>query len=227
MAIVGQSGTGKTTIADLLFNIYTPEQGEVLIDKMSTIAIKNKDSRPKMAIVSQEPALFNRTVIDNVKYNMDSTFSEIEDSSKMSDAFDFIEEGNFGQEIRMGSEDRSAEVARSNWNRVAGSKGSLFSGGQKQRIAIARALIRKPYLLVMDEATSALDKDTEERVLQNIQDMNCSQIIIAHRMSTIKSCDRIIVIKDGRLAEMGTFEDLIEQKGEFCRLVMGRKEKEN
>ena len=83
---------------------------------------------------------------------------------------------------------------------MAGSKGSLFSGGQKQRIAIARALVRKPQVLIMDEATSALDKDTEERVLENIQEMNCSQIIIAHRMSTIKKCDRIIVIKNGRLA---------------------------
>ena len=118
-------------------------------------------------------------------------------------------------------------MASNHWNILAGSKGSLFSGGQKQRIAIARALVRKPYLLVMDEATSALDKETEERVLHNIQGMNCSQIIIAHRMSTIRSCDRIIVVKNGKLAEMGTFDDLIEQRGEFCRLVMGRKEKEN
>ena len=97
VAIVGQSGTGKTTIADLLFNIYTPEQGEILIDKMSTVAIKSKNSRPKMAIVSQEPALFNRSVVDNVKYNMESSFADVEESAKLSDAFGFIEEGNFGQ----------------------------------------------------------------------------------------------------------------------------------
>ena len=118
---------------------------------------------------------------------------------------------------------RETTVEGNNWHRLAGSKGSLFSGGQKQRVAIARALVRKPHLLVMDEATSALDKDTEERVLQNIQDLHCSQLIIAHRMSTIRSCDRIIVVKNGRLAEMGTFEELIDQKGEFCRLVMGNK----
>lgn len=88
---------------------------------------------------------------------------------------------------------------------MAGSKGSLFSGGQKQRIAIARALVRKPVVLVMDEATSALDKETEEKVLKNIESLNCSQIIIAHRMSTIKCCDRIVVIKNGKLAEMGSF----------------------
>jgi ABC-type multidrug transport system fused ATPase/permease subunit len=111
-----------------------------------------------------------------------------------------------------------------NWNRLAGSKGSLFSGGQKQRIAIARALIRKPVVLVMDEATSALDKEAEERVLGNINTLKCSQIIIAHRMSTIKSCDRIIVIKNGRLAEMGSFEELMEQNGEFARLVAGKKQ---
>jgi ATP-binding cassette subfamily B protein len=87
-----------------------------------------------------------------------------------------------------------------NWQRLAGSRGSLFSGGQKQRIAIARALVRKPVVLVMDEATSALDKDTEEKVLKNIETLRCSQLIIAHRMSTIKSCDRIVVIKNGRLA---------------------------
>ena len=114
-------------------------------------------------------------------------------------------------------------MSSSSWYRLAGSKGNLFSGGQKQRIAIARALARKPNLLVLDEATSALDKDTEEKVLKNMEDMKCSQLIIAHRMSTIRSCDRILVIKNGKLSESGTFEDLLDQKGEFYRLVMGRK----
>ena len=91
VAIVGQSGTGKTTIADLLFSIYTPEQGEVLIDKQSTVAMKKKGIQPKMAIVSQEPALFNRSVIDNVRYNYDNNFHDIEEACKMSDAFDFVE----------------------------------------------------------------------------------------------------------------------------------------
>ena len=114
----------------------------------------------------------------------------------MSDAFDFVEEGNFGRENRDSAE---TDASRNSWNRLAGSKGGLFSGGQKQRIAIARALTRKPSLLVLDEATSALDKETEERVLTDLREMQCSQLIIAHRMSTIRSCDRIIVIKNGRL----------------------------
>ena len=97
VAVVGQSGTGKTTIADLLFNIYTPEQGEVLIDKVSTSNQKFRENRPKMAIVSQEPALFNRSVVDNVKYNIDVSFSDIEEATKISDAYEFVEEGNFGR----------------------------------------------------------------------------------------------------------------------------------
>ena len=144
----------------------------------------------------------------------------------MSDAYEFIEEGNFGKK-NFSNEEKMDGQHSNNWDRLAGSKGSLFSGGQKQRIAIARALIRKPKVLVMDEATSALDKDTEEKVLHNIESLNCTQLIIAHRMSTIRSCDRIIVIKNGRLAEIGTYEELLEEKGEFSRLVLGKAVKDN
>jgi len=112
-----------------------------------------------MAIVSQEPALFNRSVIDNIKYNLNVSFSEVQKAAELSDAFKFVEEGNFGNEGVIEIKDMNAEG--NNWHRLAGSKGSLFSGGQKQRVAIARALVRKPHLLVMDEATSALDKETE------------------------------------------------------------------
>lgn len=224
VAIVGQSGTGKTTVADLLFSIYSPEQGEILVDKVSTNSFKKTKERPNFAIVSQEPALFNRSVSDNIRYNLKCTLEEIEEAAKLSDAYQFIEEGNFGREQQELQPNRVTMHQNNNWNRLAGSKGSLFSGGQKQRIAIARALVRKPVVLVMDEATSALDKEAEERVLGNINSLNCSQIIIAHRMSTIKSCDRIIVIKNGRLAEMGSFEELMEQNGEFARLVAGRKQ---
>ena len=94
--MVGQSGTGKTSVADLIFNIYTPEQGEILIDNVSTLSYRNKHTQPKIAIVSQEPALFNRTVIDNIKYNHDCEFQDVEEASKLSDAYSYIEEGNFG-----------------------------------------------------------------------------------------------------------------------------------
>jgi len=110
-----------------------------------------------------------------------------------------------------------------NWNKLVGSKGSLLSGGQKQRVALARAVIRKPLLMVMDEATSALDKETEEKVLLNIDKLKCTQIVIAHRLSTIKSCDRIIVLKEGKIAEMGTYEELLSLEGEFAKLAKSKK----
>jgi ABC-type multidrug transport system fused ATPase/permease subunit len=216
---VGQSGTGKTTIADLLLNIYHPEQGEVLIDKVSTVHYAKKQIGPRFAIVSQEPALFNRSIYENIRYNMNYSLNDVQEAARVADAYSFIEEGNFGSGYS------SKGLDNENWDKLVGSKGSLLSGGQKQRVALARALIRKPVLMIMDEATSALDKETEERVLENIYKLNCTQVVIAHRLSTIKSCDRIIVLKEGKLVESGTYEELVSIEGEFARLAKSKREK--
>ena len=203
IAIVGESGSGKTSLAKLMMRFYSPEQGGVFVDGINVEEISMETLRKKIAYVSQNTFLFADTLKNNLLLgNREQPESEIEKACKMS----CVEE--FAQELPMGYDTPIDE------------NGMNLSGGQRQRIAIARALLRKPELLILDEATSNLDTMTECRIRDAIwnqkNDMTC--LMIAHRLSTIRDCDRIYVMDKGEIVEQGTHEELIRQNGLYAKL---------
>jgi len=184
-AIVGPSGSGKSTIVQLLMRFYDPIQGTVLIDGERLDSLKLRSFRKQIGYVSQEPILFNCSIKENILLGCpEATDQEIIEALKMANAWDFV--------------DKYPQKLETN----VGAGGGQLSGGQKQRIALARAIIKKPKILIFDEATSALDKKNEAEVQKAINEMkkkigNITTITIAHRLSTIKEADRILVLKKG------------------------------
>lgn len=184
-AIVGPSGSGKSTIVQLLMRFYDPIQGKVLIDGERLDILKLRSFRKQIGYVSQEPILFNCSIKENILLGCpEATDQEIIEALKMANAWDFV--------------DKYPQKLETN----VGAGGGQLSGGQKQRIALARAIIKKPKILIFDEATSALDKKNEAEVQKAINEMkkkigNITTITIAHRLSTIKEADRILVLKKG------------------------------
>jgi len=207
LAIVGPSGGGKSTIVQMIERFYDPLEGSIMYEGTDLKELNIKWYRDQIGFVSQEPTLFNTTIGDNIKYGYpNATQEEIEEAARRANAHNFIMKFPNG------------------YNTEVGENAGQISGGQKQRIAIARAIIKKPKILVLDEATSALDTESErvvqEAIDQLMQSKNQTIIVIAHRLSTIEGADRIAVIADGVLKEIGGHEDLMAKpNGRYRRLV--------
>ncbi len=204
IALVGQSGAGKSTMTDLIPRFYDVTDGGIYIDGTDIKDIKLKSLRSLMSMVSQEAILFNDTVANNIAFGMDHvTQEDILRAAKIANAHDFILELENGYET------------------IIGDRGARLSGGQKQRLTIARAVLKNPPILILDEATSSLDTESERIVQDAINNMmqNRTSIVIAHRLSTVRHADEIIVLHKGRIIERGTHEGLIAMNGIYNKLV--------
>ncbi|NJK91458.1 MAG: ABC transporter ATP-binding protein [Blastochloris sp.] len=205
IGIVGESGSGKSTLVNLLFRFYDAGSGRICMDGHNLRDLKLASLRQQMALVSQEVLLFNRSVAENIAYGKTgATREEIEAAAKAAYADHFIREMPEGYDTLVGE-----------W-------GSRLSGGQRQRVALARAFVRRAPILVLDEATAALDSDSEKEIQEAIDALSRDQTVIsvAHRLATLRSMDRIIVLEKGRLVEEGSFEELLSRKeGIFRRLA--------
>ncbi len=203
IALVGSSGAGKTTMADLLPRFYDIDGGEILIDGVNIKELKIADLRQLMGIVTQEAILFNDTVGANIKFG-----SETKSDKDMIEAAKAANAHNFIMELPDG------------YNTSIGDRGGKLSGGQRQRLTIARAILKNPPILILDEATSALDTESEKLVQDALQRLmvNRTSIVIAHRLSTIQDADEIIVMDKGRIVEQGTHSELIIEDGIYKRL---------
>lgn len=204
IALVGQSGGGKSTMVDLLPRFYDPKEGEVTIDGIDIRDYKIKDLRALMGVVSQQSILFNDTVLNNIALGFDNpTMEAVVEAAKIANAHEFIEKLPNG------------------YNTNIGDGGGKLSGGQRQRLSIARAVLKNPPIMILDEATSALDTESEKLVQDALYKLmqNRTSIVIAHRLSTIQHADEIIVMHEGEIVERGTHDDLIKQAGVYKKLT--------
>ena len=203
IAFVGSSGSGKSTIANLLLRFYDVNSGEILVDGTNIKNLTLESLRDKIGVVSQDVFLFNDTVRYNIAYGrLDATDEEIELAAKAANAHKFISKMPNG------------------YNTLIGERGMKLSGGEKQRIAIARAMLKNPPILVLDEATSALDSESEKLVQEAIETLmkNRTVILIAHRLSTVINADQIVVIDKGTVAEVGKHKELLDKNGIYTKL---------
>jgi subfamily B ATP-binding cassette protein MsbA len=197
VALVGGSGGGKSTLADLLPRFYDPSAGQILIDGHDLRACSLHSVRDQMGIVTQESILFNDTIFNNIRFNTEATEAEVIEAAKIANAHEFIEASPDGYQT------------------VIGDRGGRLSGGQRQRLSIARAILRNPPILILDEATSALDTESEKLVQEALQRLmqNRTSLVIAHRLSTVQHADEIVVLQHGRIVERGTHDELIRREG--------------
>ena len=212
VALVGQSGSGKTTMTDLVPRFYDPDQGTITIDGTDIRDHRTYDLRALMGIVCQEPILFNDTVYNNITFGVDTSLpapngmtwqQAVEQAARIANAHQFISDMPEGYET------------------VIGDRGSRLSGGQRQRLSIARAILKNPPILILDEATSALDSESERLVQEALEHLmkERTTLVVAHRLSTIKHADLICVMHEGRIVERGTHDDLYALGGYYTKLV--------
>jgi len=203
VALVGQSGSGKSTIANLLTRFYEVNQGEILIDNQNIKDVTMKSLRSLTGLVTQDSIMFNGTIKDNIRLGkLDATDDEIIEALKVANAYEFVKDLPSGIETNIGD------------------SGNKLSGGQKQRLSIARAVLKNPPIMILDEATSALDTESEKFVQVALENMmqNRTSVVIAHRLSTIQKADVIVVMQKGEIVEQGNHDELIAKRRNVCEV---------
>lgn len=204
VAVVGPSGAGKSTLFQLLMRFYDPQRGMITLDGVPIDTLRLSDLRQQFALVPQEPMIFSDTVLENIRFaRPEATEEEVIEAARSANALEFIEQLPDGLHSYLGE------------------KGVRISGGQKQRIAIARAILKDPYILLLDEATSALDSDSERKVQEALERLSKGRttLVIAHRLSTVQNADRILVLDGGKEESTGTHTELMRQKGLYAKLA--------
>jgi ATP-binding cassette subfamily B protein len=204
VAIVGPSGAGKSTLFHLLLRFYDPASGEIWVDGVPVRAADPRDVRARLALVPQDSVVFAASARDNIRFGQpDASDADVERAADLAHASEFIRRLPHGFEAQLGE------------------RGVTLSGGQRQRIAIARAILRDAPLLLLDEATSSLDAESETLVQTALEELmrHRTTLVIAHRLATVLSCDRILVMDQGRIVEQGTHASLVAANGLYARLA--------
>lgn len=203
IALVGETGSGKSTILNLLFRFYDVREGSIKIDGQDLRDVTLESLRQSIGVVPQDPVLFNDTVMNNVRYSkLEATDEEVVEACKAAAVHDKVSTFTDG------------------YSSIVGENGVKLSGGEKQRIAIARAILKDPKIILLDEATSSVDTQTEHHIQRALKELTkCrTTFVVAHRLSTVMEADVMLVIKDGAIAEQGFPKDLLEARGEFYDL---------
>ena len=204
IGLVGASGTGKSTMINLIMRLYDVDRGRITVDGVDIKEIKQENYHAQLGVVLQETFLFSGTILNNIRFaNPKATLEEVIRAAKAANAHDFICKTPDG------------------YNTYVGERGFNLSGGERQRIAIARAILNNPRLLILDEATSALDTESEYLIQQALDRLTEGRttFAIAHRLSTLRNADRLVVIDGHKIAEIGTHDELLEKKGIYYGLV--------
>lgn len=203
VGLVGFSGSGKSTFVNLILRFYDVKSGRILIDGHDIARVTQESLRSHISMIPQDPSLFNRTIMENIRYGrLDASDEEVVEASKLAHCHEFIEKMEKG------------------YQSMAGERGVKLSGGQRQRIAIARAILKNAPILILDEATSALDSATEKLIQQSLQQVmkNKTTFVVAHRLSTLSEMDRIIIFNKGEIIEQGSHAELLQANGHFAML---------
>jgi len=209
VAIVGATGSGKTTLADLLLRFYDPAAGAIEVDGVDLRRISRDSWLEHVAVVTQEPFLFAGTIRENIAYGRpEASEAELREAARVAHVDEFLDRLPQG------------------WDTDVGDAGTLLSGGQRQRITIARAVLKNPEVLIFDEATSALDAKSERLVQEAIDGLLVGRttFVIAHRLSTVRHADKIVVLERGAVAELGTHEELLAKRGRYAELMSNQNE---
>ena len=204
IGLAGASGSGKTTLVKLISRFYDPDEGTITLDGVDLRQIKQRSLREKIGVVLQEPFLFHGSVAENIAYGRpDATREEIINAAKAANAHEFIVHLPEGYDTEVGE------------------RGARLSGGEKQRISIARAIVNRPSIIILDEATSSVDTATERMIQEALENLikGKTTIAIAHRLSTLRNADRLVILEKGKIAEIGTHDELLQKDGVYAKLV--------